>query len=285
MADLKEGQQALFEGFDAVVAVQAKAPIPPARVKVKYALGKLYNVACSEINSLSGQPRKFFDEEGIVALAESIKRFGVVEPILCSVDDAGHLTLLAGERRLRAARLADLKSVPVRILDGDPKEISLVENLMRKDLSLVEEAESLASLKELRVWKLADLSKLTGKSEPTLCEILSVTKLPSQVLEKCRTAASVPRDVLVLISRLGTESEMIAAFEQYGNGTVTRPDLKKASKRFSHSEGTPATKLVSKFLKTLERIDAATLSEADRRSFRAEVEKLQGRITIILELL
>lgn len=283
MIDVSGEQPPLFEGFEAVLAAPAEATAPPVRSKPKYTVGKLYSIECSDIGTLTDQPRKLFGDAGISALAESVKKLGVVEPIVCSVDDKDHLTLMAGERRLRGAMLAGLKSIPVRILSGDSIEISIVENLMREDLTVIEEAVALATLKERRGYKLADLSNLTGKSEPTLCEILSVAKLPVEILDRCRTGSALPRDVLVLIARLKSKEEMIAAYDKYENGTMSRQSLKGASKRFRHSQATPATKLVSKFWSSLDKIDPTSLNELDREAFKSELEKLQEAIAKTLE--
>ena len=91
-----------------------------------------------------GQPRKNFDEDSLMELAESIKQFGLLQPILVQ-DKKGHYEIIAGERRWRAAKIAGLKEIPViikELTDQEVVEISLIENIQRENLNPIEEAQA-----------------------------------------------------------------------------------------------------------------------------------------------
>ena len=102
----------------------------------------------NEIEPNAGQPRKYFDDEKLVQLADSIKQHGIIQPIIVKKDNNIY-TIIAGERRWRAAKLAGLSRVPVLIKDFTDKqvmEIALIENLQREDLNPIEEADAFFNL-------------------------------------------------------------------------------------------------------------------------------------------
>lgn len=94
------------------------------------------------------EPRKTLNEEGLRQLADSIRRHGLLNPILVRREQHGTFTTLAGSRRLKACRELRQKTIPALVIDGDPLQISLIENLVREELNPVDEAETLLELKE-----------------------------------------------------------------------------------------------------------------------------------------
>ncbi|MBI5286279.1 MAG: ParB/RepB/Spo0J family partition protein, partial [Deltaproteobacteria bacterium] len=112
--------------------------------------GEYVNLPVEDIRPSRFQPRKNFDSQRLIELADSIKEKGVIEPILVRRIGSGY-ELIAGERRLRAARMAGVKDVPVLVMDvsdEDAQEIALVENIQREELNPLEEAEAFKSLIE-----------------------------------------------------------------------------------------------------------------------------------------
>ena len=103
----------------------------------------------SRIEPREDQPRDVFEEDSLQSLADSISRYGLLQPITVRYQDSGYYQIIAGERRWRAARLAGLTEVPVRIIEADDRttaELALVENLQREDLNPIEEARGYQSL-------------------------------------------------------------------------------------------------------------------------------------------
>lgn len=126
------------------------------------------------------QPRREFDPVDLERLAASIKDVGVLEPLLVRLE-AGSVVLVAGERRLRASVAAGLKRVPCMVSEGDPAILALIENLHRKDLRPLEEAEGLARLQQSHGLDLAGLAAIAGKALSTVSELLSLARLPQAV--------------------------------------------------------------------------------------------------------
>lgn len=131
------------------------------------------------------QPRQNFEEESLLELAESIKQHGVLQPILLR-PMGGIYQIVAGERRWRAAKMAELSVIPAVIkemTDAQAAEISLVENLQRKDLSAVEEARALQKLSEEFGYTQEQLSIRLGKSRSHIANTIRLLNLPQKILD------------------------------------------------------------------------------------------------------
>lgn len=129
------------------------------------------------------QPRKAFDDPSLVELAESVREKGVLTPLLVSKDQDGYV-LIAGERRWRAAQMAGLERVPVIVKEAsDPEhlELAIVENIHRKDLNPLEEAEAYNRLLALTGLTQEELAKKLGKDRSTITNALRILKLPQEV--------------------------------------------------------------------------------------------------------
>ncbi len=136
------------------------------------------------------QPRQDFDQEELQALADSISVHGVIQPLTVRALDSGYYQIIAGERRWRAARLANISEIPVVILDADDKkamELALIENLQRQDLNPVEEALGYQSLIEEYGLTQEETAARVGKSRPAVANALRLLGLCPQVLEKLKT--------------------------------------------------------------------------------------------------
>lgn len=142
-------------------------------------------IPINKIKSNSDQPRKDFDNEKIVELAESIKHHGIIQPLILQKDGSNYM-IVAGERRWRAAKIAGIKEVPAIIMDLTQKEIleiSLIENIQREDLNPIEEA--IAYKKLLSDFDITqdELSKRMGKSRTAITNVMRLINLDSRVQE------------------------------------------------------------------------------------------------------
>ena len=150
------------------------------------------------------QPRRDFDEEELEALSESISIHGIIQPLTVRETGNGYYQIIAGERRWRAARMANLMEVPVVIVEADDKkamELALIENLQRQDLNPVEEAMGYQSLMDEYGMTQEEAAGRVGKSRPAVANALRLLNLCPEVLEKVRTgalSAGHARAVLVL---------------------------------------------------------------------------------------
>ncbi len=132
------------------------------------------------------QPRRHFQEEALQELAESIRVHGVVQPLIVRKRDDGSYDLIAGERRLRAAKLAGRATVPILVRDYSDQtvaEIALVENLQREDLNPIEEGNAFKSLIKTYGYTQEKVAEIVGKSRPYVANMLRIITLP-QVIQK-----------------------------------------------------------------------------------------------------
>lgn len=173
----------LGKGLGALLGDFAEEPIE----KSAYQLLPIYKV---EPNP--DQPRRDFDEEELQALADSITEHGIIQPLTVRQLSSGYYQIIAGERRWRAARLAELQEVPAVIIEADDKkamELALIENLQRQDLNPVEEALGYQSLMQDYGLTQEEAAKRVGKSRPAVANALRLLGLAQVVLEKVRSGA------------------------------------------------------------------------------------------------
>ncbi|MDD4902504.1 MAG: ParB/RepB/Spo0J family partition protein [Patescibacteria group bacterium] len=140
-------------------------------------------VAPDEIEANPMQPRKSFSEVDINELAESIKTYGIIQPLIVT-RKGGRYELIAGERRLRAAKVAGLDKVPVIVRDYDQQkklEVALVENLQREDLNPIDRAGAYRQLMDDFNLSLEDAAKKVGKSRPQVSNTLRLLSLPEEI--------------------------------------------------------------------------------------------------------
>ena len=139
----------------------------------------------ASIDTDPNQPRKDFKEEALRELAESIRSVGVLQPIIVCPSGSGRYTIVAGERRYRAARLADLETIPAIVRDWDAQkrlEAALVENLQRDDLNPIEEASGVKRLMDETGMTQEKAAERLGKSRPAVANLLRLLTLPDMVL-------------------------------------------------------------------------------------------------------
>ena len=135
------------------------------------------------------QPRHDFDEEELQALSESIAIHGVIQPLTVRELPSGYYQIIAGERRWRAARLANLSDIPVVVIEADDKkamELALIENLQRQDLNPVEEAQGYQTLINIHGLTQEEAASRVGKSRPAVANALRLLSLCPEILEKLR---------------------------------------------------------------------------------------------------
>lgn len=185
------------------------------KLKTYMETGRVVFLPAKSIRPNPAQPRVVFDAEGLDELAESIRRHGILQPLSVR-RKGGTYELIAGERRLRAASQAGITDIPCIIMNMDDREASLaalVENLQRRDLDFIEEAQGIA-----RLLKEGDLSqeqaaRLLGKSQSAVANKLRLLKHSPQVLEKLRQAGLSERHGRALLA-LEREEDKLLAIEE-----------------------------------------------------------------------
>ena len=147
-----------------------------------------YKISISSITPNKNQPRKLFEKEALEELTNSIKERGIIQPIVVrkSEDQDNKFELIAGERRWQAAQLAGLHEVPVVIIEADnlkSLELAIIENVQRKDLNAIEEAESYKNLIEKFGYDQEKVSRFIGKSRSYISNSLRLLLLPPKLIE------------------------------------------------------------------------------------------------------
>ena len=169
----------LGKGLDALFSM------PVVENEKQQAGDDLRNLKLIDIEPNRNQARKVFDEEALQELADSIKMYGVIQPIVVT-EKEGYFSIVAGERRWRAAKIAGLTEIPAIVRDGDEKknkEISLIENIQREDLNPVDKALGIKSLIDEYHLKQEEIAKILGKSRSGIANSIRILNLSPQVLE------------------------------------------------------------------------------------------------------
>ena len=185
------------------------------KLKTYMETGRVVFLPERSIRPNPAQPRKIFKPEALDELAESIRRHGILQPL--SVRRSGNFyELIAGERRLRAARLAGITDIPCIVMSMDDREsgmAAMVENLQRQDLDFIEEAMGIARL--LRDWNMSQeqVARLLGKSQSAVANKLRILKHSEPVLNAIREADLTERHARALLKLPGEEEKLPAIAE------------------------------------------------------------------------
>ena len=165
--------------------------------------GSLY-LPISQVESCSSQPRKHFDEASLAELADSIRQYGIIQPLTVRKLASGYYQIIAGERRWRAARLAGLQEVPVIVMEADDRkaaELAMIENLQREDLNPMEEAAGYQALMEQHHMTQEEAAQRVGKSRSAVANSLRLLNLAPAVrklVEEDKLSAGHARALLPL---------------------------------------------------------------------------------------
>lgn len=248
--------------------------------------GSFYQIEIERITPDPDQPRKYFDETSLAELAESVKRKGVLQPVIIRRDEEGHVHLVAGERRFRAARMAGLERIPAVLTKGNPMEIALIENLQRENLKPIEEAEALGRMMQEYNYTHEELSFVIGKGRSTITETLSLNRLPEPIKEECRRADNYPRRLLVEVAKKKTQEEMLDLFAQVQSGSLKSEDVRQITRRKAKNARRSAALLafekIGSLTRHVKKLNLETLPDTDRAQLLTELQKLKQIIDRIL---
>ena len=202
--------------------------------------GSVDTIRLADIEPRKDQPRKTFDREALEALAESISKYGVLQPIIVRENAAlpGLYEIIAGERRWRAAKLAGLSEIPAVVFSGDElksAQVSLVENLQREDLNPVEEA--LAYKKLIDDFGLTQdaVAKEVGKSRPAVANSLRLLDLPKEVLEMLKDGELSAGHARALLG-LDDEKDVVPLAEKIVSKDLSVREVEAAVKKLNAKE-------------------------------------------------
>ena len=252
---------------------------------------KIVTLPVGAIKPNPRQPRRHFDPEELRELGESIRLYGILQPLTVRKTGPTTFELVAGERRLRAAVLAGMENVPCILLNVDAEQsglLALVENLQRKDLDFIEEAEGLRSLIRSYGMSQEEAARCISKSQSAVANKLRILKLPPDVLEKLRSAGYTERHARALLRLEEPEAQRkaleaiiagdltVAKTEAYIDALLRRGEEEKKKRK------TPVVVLkdVRIFLNTVTR----GLSMMNRRGVRAVCERADTDNELVLTI-
>ena len=194
---------------------------------------EIQRLPISRVEPREEQPRVNFDEASLGELAESIREYGMIQPITVRRLTSGYYQIIAGERRWRAARMAGLKEVPVRVIEADERlatELALVENLQREDLSPIEEAQGYKTLMEVYGMTQDEAAKRVGKSRPTVTNALRLLSLAPEVQQFVEQGLLSAGHARALVPIKPEEAQIEAARSVIANGLSVRRTEQLAAK-------------------------------------------------------
>jgi ParB family chromosome partitioning protein len=201
------------------------------------ATGEL-SIPLDKLRSNPDQPRKHFGETELRELADSIREHGIIEPIIAEADGEGGYTIVAGERRFRAAKLAGLTEAPVIVRSYSANErmiITLTENVQRSDLNPIEEAEGYKKLMEFTGLSQDELAAKVGKNRSTVANSLRLLKLPEAVRRSLEKGELSPGHARSLLSVGGEKARNTLYREILEKGLSVR----EAERRAAGLNGSP----------------------------------------------
>ncbi len=237
------------------------------------------HVRLSDIDVDPHQPRKTFEPEALESLSQSILEHGVLQPIVLLPAGIGRYTIIAGERRFRAARMAGLSEIPAVVMDVSPqqaKEIALIENLQREDLDPVEVAVGYKSLMESFDLTQDEISKKLSIPRSSVANSLRILHLPQSVLELVKTGELSLGHAKVVLS-LSAESKQLELAQTIAekNLSVRQAEL-LAKKMQKEPKSSPKGDSVPNIVKEIE----IALSEMHGTPVKVSYKDGKGSLTI-----
>ena len=190
----------------------------------------LKNLKVTEVEPNRDQPRKNFDQEALEELAESIKEYGLIQPIVVTKKD-GYYGIVAGERRWRASKIAGLTEIPAIIREDNERinsEISLIENMQREDLNPYEKALGVRTLIDNYGLSQEEVAKKLGKGRSTIANIVRILNLEPRVLEMAKEGKLTEGHCKALLAITDPEKQYKTAIQMLERGATVRQVEKKA---------------------------------------------------------
>ena len=225
-------KRGLGRGLSALIPSETDTAAPTEQSPpVKTKAGELL-IELEKITSNPNQPRKSFDETELAELADSIKQQGLIQPIVVQDSGDGSYTIIAGERRTRAARLAGLSKVPVVLRNySDEKRmvVSLIENIQRANLNPIEEAAAYKQLMELETLSQDEVAAKVGKNRTTVANAVRLLKLSPQIQESIKNNDLSPGHARAILSLTDNKAQEALYREILKKGLSVREAEKQAA--------------------------------------------------------
>lgn len=268
-------KRGLGAGLDALFA-DAAPTAPPSGEEIM-------KLPISKVEPRAGQPRYNFDADALDELSESIKQYGLIQPITVRRLDGGYYQIIAGERRWRASRLAGLGEIPARVIEADERkatELALVENLQREDLNPIEEARGYKTLMDEFGMTQDQAAQSVGKSRPAVTNALRLLSLSDAVLKMTESGAISAGHARALVPLKDPEKQLEAAqtvAERHLSVRQTEALVSRLLKQPAPEPGTEdSRRVIVDYVREMER----ELENALGRKVRLVDSRKKGRIEL-----
>jgi ParB family chromosome partitioning protein len=243
-----------------------------------YQEGVYYHIDINLILPDPEQPKRHFDPEALEELANSIKEKGLYQPVVVRKDETGQIILVAGKRRLRAAKMAGLEKIPAIFTQGNPVEISIIENLLRENLKPIEEAEALGRMIHQHGYTQEELALAIGKAQSAVSETIILNCLPETIKNECRQSDKYPRRLLVEIAKQNTQEAMINLFNQVKQASLKGNEVRIiAREKADITDQTPAESVMGRGISLntiLPRDDFEPIEQSKKTQLVLELQNL-----------
>lgn len=222
----------LGKGLNALFAETLEDEVEEVKVEEKIEGEVVQTLKITEVEPNRNQPRKQFDEEALEELADSIKRYGLIQPIVVTKKD-GYYQIIAGERRWRASKKAGLSTIQAIVREDDEKknkEIALIENIQREDLNVVEKAMGIKLLMDEYELTQAQVAEIVGKSRSGVANTLRILNLDERVLELAKEGKLTEGHCRALLAYEDGDKQLLEAMKLIENGRTVR-DIERKTQR------------------------------------------------------
>ena len=265
----KNVKRGLGKGLDSIIPAKVSSSAKETKIVEQHIEGQVVKVNITKVEPNRNQPRKTFDEDSLIELSESIKQFGIINPIIVT-DKKDHYEIVGGERRWRAAKKAGLKEVPVIIKDLNEQEIAeiaLIDNIQREDINPIEEAIAYKKLIDDFGYTQDVVAEKVSKSRVTITNSLRLLKLCDKVREMVVEGLLSTGHARALIP-VDNEEEQITLAQKVFDEKLSVRETEKLVKNLGKTKK-PGKKVVKN-----ESIDAiyASLSEKCKQAVGTKVD-------------
>ena len=253
----------------------------------KPSTGNILYAKIEDIFSNKNQPRKHFDKKTLEELTASVKQRGVISPILVREKTKGKFEIIAGERRYRAAKLAGLSIIPILLKEADDTnalELSIIENVQRQDLNIIEEAKAYQTLVDNYAYSQSKIANIVGKSRSHVTNILRLLSLPAKIIELLKSGTINMGHAKVLIGK--DNIEQLANKIINKNLNVRQTEALINSSKTAKKSSTTQNKLSPHTTTATEKDEDILLLESllrEKSSLNVKIDNLKRMVTIFYD--
>lgn len=212
---------------------KAASAVPSTAVETVPKADRILHIPISDIVANPFQPRREFHADELTELVNSVKEYGILQPLVVTEKENGMFELIAGERRLRAAKQAGLRDVPAILRSAEAQEkleLALIENIQRSDLSPIEEAHSYAQLMDEFGLTQEGVASRVGKSRPVVANTLRLLKLPDD-MQKALSDGDISMSMARVLVGMNDMKEQRAMFDRMVKGEYTVREAEETARR------------------------------------------------------